>query len=141
MSRIFSPAERQAVKGLLSTYQRTGDNKSWDTFREKIPDRILIVYGKMLTECRRNGFIGPRVKGGEWVKNDNGVLEFTGGKLVFWQVVSTDNRPGDLCTFCERSCSRRDNLDSGDMKTIKEMNKNNPNWHEPKACWESGVRP
>jgi len=121
--------------GMLSTYQRMGENKSWDTFREKVPERLLELYEKMLVECRRNGFIYPRVEGGELIKGEKGTLEFIGGRLVFQQVITTDDRSGDLCTFCDRICARRDNLNDGTIKEIKEMNKENSSGREPQPCW------
>ncbi len=130
MYRIFTHCDKttgkenefsyEAMKDYLSTYQRQGDHRSWDVFREKIPDVLLKAWGDVLIECRRNGFVGPRAEGEE---------------IVFRQIISTNNRQGDLCTFCARPCKRREQIESGEMKYIKLLNKNNPQWEEPKPCW------
>jgi len=109
-----------AIKDYLSTHQRQGEHRSWDVFREKIPTVLLKAWGDVLIECRRNGFIGPRAEG---------------ERIVFRQIISTNDIPGDLCTLCYRDCKRRERFDSGEMKYIKDINKNNPSWREPEPCW------
>jgi len=99
-------------------------------FREKIPVLLLKIWGNVLIDCRRNGFINPRVEGGDLVKG-----EYEGGKIVFQQIISTDDRPGDLCMLCDRDCKRREQIESGEMKKIRFFNKDNANWQEPKPCW------
>jgi hypothetical protein len=111
-----------AIRDYLSTFQRQGEHRSWDIFREKIPAVLLKAWGDVMVECRRNGFIGPRPEG---------------DKIVFRQVISTTERTGDLCTMCVRACRRREQLDSGELKVIKDHNRNNPHWKEPKPCWEN----
>lgn len=124
MRRIFqaenlnTSADYQSIVGFLATYQRQGDNRRWDDFRAKIPEPILKLWGDCLIECRRNGFVNPRVENGQ---------------IVWSQVLGDDReRNGDLCTMCCRDCKRRDMIDSGDLKQLKIINKTYP---EPKPCW------
>jgi hypothetical protein len=131
MRRIFKPGDISVMMGFLSTYQRAGDHKSWDTFREKIPVLLLKAFGDVLIECRRNGFVSPRVEGGEFLKGG----DFVGGKIIFQQLISTNERTGDMCTMCERDCRRREQIENGELKIIRDHNKNNPRWKEPAPCW------
>jgi hypothetical protein len=124
MRRIFqtpvlrNSADYQSIVALLTTYQRQGDNRRWDDFRNKIPPDLLKLWGDVLIECRRNGFIGPRVESGE---------------IVWMQIVGTnDIRNGDLCTLCDRVCQRREMVDTGEAKRMRMLNRG---WHETKPCW------
>ena len=117
-SHLTDSADYQSIIGYLTTYQRQGDNRRWDEFRNKIPSPILKLWGDLLIECRRNGFVGPRVED---------------DKLVWRQVIGTDDsRNGDLCTMCDRECRRREMIDSGDLKHQKIIN---PGYQERKPCW------
>ena len=124
MRRIFQEsdlrdsADYQSIVALLTTYQRQGDNRRWDEFRHKIPVDLLKLWGDVLIECRRNGFIGPRVENGE---------------IVWMQVIGNDVRNGDLCTMCDRECRRREMIDSGEAKRMRMLNKG---WRESRVCWE-----
>ena len=109
-------ADHSAMVKMLREYQRTGENRSWDTFRTKIPDDLLATWREILTECRRNGFVGP------WAYEDK----------IHWRQV-TSIRPGELCDLCERDCQRREDISSGESKRKKAEN---PNYQEPKRCWE-----
>lgn len=117
-SHLEDSADFQSIVGYLSTYQRQGDNRRWDDFRNKIPPPLLKLWGDILIDCRRNGFVRPRIYD---------------GKIAWDQVV--DNGPernGDLCTMCERECMRREKIDSGEWKYIKSLNKDAK---EPSTCW------
>ncbi|MFA5747469.1 MAG: hypothetical protein WC926_05390 [Candidatus Paceibacterota bacterium] len=120
--RIFKDGDDlKAMIGFLTTYQRGGDNRRWDDYRAKMPDDLIELWGTLLIECRRNGFVCPQAEN---------------GKLVWHQV--TDNghaQNGDKCTMCERPCTLRRDIDCGKMKHIRLLNKNNPEWKEPKTCW------
>lgn len=119
VSNLRDSADYQSIVALLTTYQRQGDNRRWDDFRNKIPLDLLKLWGDVLIECRRNGFIGPCVENGE---------------IVWMQVVGTnDVRNGDLCTMCDRECRRRDMIDSGEAKRLRMLNRG---WHEQRPCWE-----
>ena len=111
--------EYEAMVSYLLAYQRGGDLRRWDEFRHKIPDDLLTAWGTVLIECRRNGFIGPRVENGE---------------IVWMQVIgTTDVRNGDLCTMCDRACRRREMTDTGASKQMRLLNKG---WREPRPCWD-----
>lgn len=112
-------ADYQSIIGYLTTYQRQGENRRWDEFRNKIPPPLLKLWGDTLIECRRNGFVGPRAEN---------------GKILWRQAVSTnDIQNGDLCTMCERECRRREKINSGEWKWIKSLNKDTP---EQRSCWQ-----
>jgi hypothetical protein len=124
MRRIFKEsdlalsADYQSIVGYLTTYQRQGENRRWEDFRNKIPAPLLKLWGDLLIDCRRNGFMAPRVE----------------NEVVVWRQVTSndDQKNGDLCTMCERECLRREMIDAGDTKRMRLLN---PGWHEPKPCW------
>ena len=119
-SHLDDSADYQSIIGYLTTYQRQGDNRRWDDFRNKIPEPLLKLWGDILIECRRNGFVGSRVEN---------------SRIVWRQVTgTTDIQNGDLCTICDRECRRQDMIDSGEAKKLRTLNKG---WHEPKPCWEA----
>jgi len=125
MRRIFQESDLResedykSIVAYLTTYQRQGDNRHWDEFRNKIPPDLMKLWGDVMIECGRNGFIGPRVENGE---------------IVWMQVVGTnDVRNGDLCTMCDRECRRREMINSGAAKQMRLLNKG---WREPRPCWE-----
>ena len=102
MRRILKGTDYEDIVGYLTTFQRQGDNRRWDDFRNKMPVDLLKIWGDVLIECLRNGFVGPRAE------ND---------KIVFRQIINTtliDN--GDLCTFCERDCAKREFIENGQAK-------------------------
>ncbi len=102
---------------ILQEYQRPGENRAWDTVRIKIPEDLLAIWGEILSECRRNGFIGP------WAY----------GEKIHWRQVLSDNEAqGDLCTMCARECQRREDLNSGEFTKRRGAD---PNYTEPKPCW------
>jgi len=120
MSRIFSDGECESIAKLILAYQRMGDSKNWDTYRTKIPPDLLDKWGEVMLECRRNGFIGP----------------YTVANRILWhQVISTDNTTADLCYMCERPCQYRDDIDTGRTKYFKNQN-HNQDGQETKRCWE-----
>ena len=120
MRRIIRDDEDyKSIVGFLTTYQRQGDNRTWDHFRNKMPPEILKIWGDLLIECRRNGFVAPRAEG---------------GKIVWKQLIGTnDIRNGDLCTMCDRDCAIRERMDSGEAKRIRLMNHR---VEEGKKCWQ-----
>ncbi len=111
-------ADYMSIVGYLTTYQRQGENRRWEDFRNKIPPPLLKLWGDILIDCRRNGFISPMVE----------------QERIIWRQVTSndDHKNGDLCTMCYRECRRREMIDSGDAKQLRMMNKG---WHEPKPCW------
>ena len=129
MRRIFRDNNLQnnpdykLLVNLLVTYQRQGEGRRWEDYRNKIPPQLLKIWGDILIDCRRNGFINPKVEG---------------EVIIFYQIITTNSRQGDLCTFCDRDCRRREQINSGELKAVKELNKNNPNWREQKPCWAKG---
>lgn len=118
--RIFQDDDDlKNIIGYLTTYQRQGDNRRWDEFRNKIPPPLLKLWGDLLNECRRNGFIAPRAED---------------GKIVWRQVTSNDTQNnGDLCTMCERECKRREAIETGEVKQLKRVD---PAYQEQRPCWD-----
>jgi hypothetical protein len=124
MRRIFKESELSlsadynSMVGFLTTFQRQGENRSWDTFRNKLPPLLLKLWGDLLIECRRNGFVLPAIDG---------------DKIIWRQVIGNDSQDnGDLCTMCFRECRLREMVNSGEAKQLRLLN---PGWHEPKPCW------
>jgi len=109
-------ADYKLLVTLLETYYRHGPLKNWDDYRTKIPTPLLEVWGKILIECRRNGFL---------------LLTVENGTLVFGQI--TSNKTQDLCILCERPCVRRKLIETGVYRKRKQQN---PHFQEPAPCWE-----
>lgn len=103
-------------------FQRGGESRRWDEYRNKISPVLLAKWGGIMIECRRNGFINPTA---------------THDDIEWMQVISTSNRCGepisDLCIMCERPCNTREEIDSGRLKYNKIQNKD---YVEPKKCYE-----
>ena len=118
-SKLQDSAEYKSIAEYLATYQRQGDYRRWDEFRNKIPLELLKIWGDILIECRRNGFCLPRAENNQ---------------IMWRQVISTNKiRNGDLCTMCDRDCKRRKAIDSGDAKQRKMID---PKYQEQKPCWD-----
>lgn len=117
-SNLSKSADYNTIVTLLTTYQRQGDNRRWDEFRHKIPDPLLKIWGDLLIECRRNGFVAPKAENGN----------------IIWRQIYSNNDiiNGDLCTLCDRECQRREKINSGEMKRLKQLNNGA---QEPKPCW------
>lgn len=78
----------------LQAYAKSGSG--WEEYRKKITSKLLDKWGKVLRECRQNGFVGPYVEAGE---------------IRFRQLVDARKNPPvryDRCSFCERICKLRD---------------------------------
>ena len=118
-SKLQDSAEYKSIAEYLATYQRQGDYRRWDEFRNKIPLELLKIWGDILIECRRNGFCLPRAENNQ---------------IMWRQVISTNKiRNGDLCTMCDRECSIRERLDSGEAKRIRLMDSEAK---EARKCWQ-----
>ena len=49
----------QMIKHLI-TYQKSGDDRNWDNYRNRIPDELLEKWGNVILQCRMNGYLSPR---------------------------------------------------------------------------------
>jgi hypothetical protein len=111
----------KSVVGLLTTYYRQGSGRQWDEYEKKWPVQLLKLWHELLIETRRNGFIPTGAD----------------GKEILWcQVISKDNKVQDQCYMCDRPCKYRDDINSGRARVERQLNKDNPNWHPAKPCWE-----
>jgi hypothetical protein len=81
-------SEKETLVKFLSAYQKT--KPDWDTYRHKIPDTLLDKFLKALQECRKHGFIAPKVVGGE----------------LFWKRIMgfpRNYKNSDQCSMCSKS--------------------------------------
>ena len=88
MCRIFKVSQHdlknypdyEDMRAYLMAFQRGGDSRRWDEFRNKISPALLSKLGDIMNECRRNGFINPTatLDGIEWM-----------------QIISTSDRAGE----------------------------------------------
>jgi hypothetical protein len=98
-------------KGLLSQRQKGED---WGKIREKMPEELLTKIGKVMIECRENGFVNPHLKEDEIIWN-----QMTGDEI--------GRKHSCKCDLCETDFS------SGKCKgkTFRNLN-----WKkEFKPCW------
>lgn len=121
VSNVEDSPHHRAIVGMLDAYEKAGDFRKWDEFRKSFTEALLEVWGLIMVECRRNGFINPHVRK---------------GKIVFNQVYPAWGNPiddqTDLCTMCGRECERRTMLESGEVKRRKAFK---PEYQEPAPCW------
>jgi len=123
MRRIFQignldeSEDYKLIKNHLYLVGRQGNHGRWDEYRTKIPQELLDTWVRVMTECRRNGFINPHVEH---------------GVIVFDQVLASGMDNADLCTLCDRYCIRREMVDTGELKRRKTMNKD---YQELEMCW------
>ena len=122
IDQLDTDVDYVAIKKTLLTFHKQGDDRAWDEYRRKVtPESILPIIEKILTECERNGFIGPRV-------------DFK-GKIVWQQILSnSDYFNLDRCTLCYRACERREEIDTGEAKWKRQHLKN---YREPAPCWDA----
>ena len=101
------------MRDALLAYQRSGEGKRWDDFRNKVPAPLLARWGTVVIECQRNGFIAPDAT----------------PDAIRWQQITAahGDSTDDLCTLCERPCRRREFVESGGTKWDRTK--------EPKQCW------
>jgi len=63
------------------------------------------------------------------------------GEIVWDQILdngSGERRNADRCTLCERCCTRREMIDSGETKRLRILN---PGYHEKPPCWGMRAEP
>ena len=88
VSEFLDFADRETLIKFLSTYQKT--KPDWDNYRHKIPDGLLSKFAKCLQECRKYGFIAPKVE----------------GENIVWKQIfgfKRNYKNTDQCTTCSRS--------------------------------------
>jgi hypothetical protein len=121
IDQLDTDADYEAIKKILTTFHKQGDDRAWDEYRRKVsPESILPIIEKILSECERNGFIGPRVD--------------YKGKIVWQQILANgDYFNLDQCTLCYRPCERREEIDTGEAKRKRQHQRN---YREPAPCWE-----
>lgn len=93
----------------LVQHQKARDD--WETAKKKIPDELLFKWSEIMLLCRLNGYIAPRVLGGD--------------RLTWKQIMGAKRnyKNADQCTVCPNTYV------SGDCKGIVDF-KNNF-----KPCW------
>jgi len=85
---LLLQSEKDMLIQHLINFQKS--DCSWDSYRSKIPDTILDKFKVILKECKRNGFICPRVRQG----------------ILVWSQVLGDKRnrsASDECTLCDNN--------------------------------------
>lgn len=116
-----------AFTAVIKSYQGAPQDVGWDKYAANIttPGTRDMVKRIML-ECRRQGYIYPRVYD---------------GKLYWHRIVMSESesrkKSVDLCTLCERDCVVREDIDSGKGKWAKLRDSR---YREPEKCWQSGAQ-
>lgn len=105
----------EPLKIILIGWGKARERTSWEEYASKIAPDIRDKMAQVFKELRRNGYYNPRVR------EDRIVVDFC-------FIRETDQRQDsrDLCTVCERECSRKDVR--GVFKTL--------NGSVIKKCWE-----
>jgi hypothetical protein len=112
---------KSIIKHLVS-YQKMGDKRNWDEYKNGIDNDLLEKWTLILIDCRRNGFIGPR-------------MEFD--RMIWMQVLTHGSMTSDLCTLCDRACKRREDLNLGmEWERMHSMRDKGLIYNEPRACWQ-----
>ncbi|MFA5728512.1 MAG: hypothetical protein WC957_03720 [Candidatus Neomarinimicrobiota bacterium] len=105
--------EQQAWIGFIQMKQKT--NGEWEDIRKKMPPELLEKTARVLSDCRRNGFINPKV---------------FNGKLYWYQIMGSErNRNHNCeCDLCDR------NMTSGTC--MGKFINNRLGHRDFKKCWE-----
>jgi hypothetical protein len=82
---VLDDDERKIMLDHLAVYQRRGDVRQWDEYRQKISVVLLEKWSQVLRKCRENGFVNPVASG------DN----------IFWGQIIGDRTFADKCTLCQ----------------------------------------
>ncbi len=112
-------ADYKLLRNTLIAYAKAGDERNWDQFRAKLKNQeILTIWAMILSECARNGFMGPYVHDGR----------------IRWRQVITAGEFNrlDLCVMCERLCDVREEVSTGRAKWKRQHEKN---YREQVPCW------
>jgi len=112
-------ADYKLLRNTLIAYAKAGDERNWDQFRAKLKNQeILTIWAMILSECARNGFMGPYVHDGR----------------IRWRQVITAGEFNrlDLCVMCERLCDVREEVSTGRAKWKRQHVKG---YQEPTPCW------
>jgi len=112
-------ADYKLLRNTLIAYAKAGDERNWDQFRAKLRNQeILTIWAMILSECARNGFMGPYVHDGR----------------IRWRQVITAGEFNrlDLCVMCERLCDVREEVSTGRAKWKRQHEKN---YREQVPCW------
>ena len=120
MQRFLTEPEIKAVKNHLLSYQKGGQYKNWDEYRNKIDNGLLTKFNLLRKTCRENGFINPHVSGGK----------------IFWMQIIGKLDPDILsnpCLLCENSLL--DGSCKGQLKIHKTKRRNKGKDFIP--CWQN----
>jgi hypothetical protein len=101
--------DREAIVKFLSDYQKS--RPDWEIFRRKIPEGLLLKWEIVLRECRKIGYVAPKIKNGE---------------LVFKQILTRTPKNIDDCSLCSKSITAGTCLSRGIIKKQQLMFK---------PCW------
>lgn len=109
---------------VIRGYQGSPQDVGWDKYAGAITNPATReMVKRIMQECRRQGYIYPRVYGDQLVWH----------RIVMTERESAIRRSADLCTLCERACTVREDIDSGRGKWEKLRDSR---YREPKKCWE-----
>ncbi|HSW62192.1 MAG TPA: hypothetical protein VLH56_02555 [Dissulfurispiraceae bacterium] len=104
------------IKKTLMGWGKAKDFTTWKEFAAKLSPDISSILAETFAELRRNGYVNPRVN------DDKIVVDY----ICYHKGNHTD-KALDICTLCERECSRKDWR--GVFKKDRDSN-------EVKRCWE-----
>lgn len=104
----FTKADYEMMVKHLSTYQRGGLDRSWKDYRKKIDVELLEKWGRVLFDCRANGFINPVSM------NDK----------IVWAQLTGKSYDSDQCTLCPNK------IDDGSCPGLTDEN------DRFKPCWK-----
>lgn len=108
--------EASTIKPILIGWGKARERTSWEEYAAKISRATRDMMATVFAELRRNGYLNPRVNG------DDIVVDF-----VCYNQGNHKDKALDICTLCERECSRKDYR--GVFKKAQSGN-------EVKRCWE-----
>ena len=119
--------DRQGIITALRGYRAVREKIGWEAYAaDNLKGPVRDMLARVLADCRRQGFIRPRVEGDD--------------TLVWDRIVMTKGskaQPADLCTLCSRECQGRDDVDSGRAKW---MRLHDPRYKEARKCWQGSSR-
>jgi len=104
------------IKKTLIGWGKAREYTSWKEFSAKLSPDISAILAETFMELRRNGYFNPRVY------DDKIVVDY-----ACYHPDNHKDKTLNLCTLCERECSRKD------WRGVFTKDQNN---NEVKRCWE-----
>ena len=104
------------IKKTLIGWGKAREFTTWKEFAAKLSPDISGILAETFMELRRHGFFNPRVR------DDKIIVDY-----ICYPRGDMESKALDLCTLCERECSRKD---------WRGVFKQDKSGNEARKCWD-----